>query len=112
MQSNAHDVLEDLRLTFARELVRLFSADQIRRHALANLDRWKSIGTDGFAYDEWRTILTSVDDDTLCAILVADTDEGRRRRQSMPCTGLLPRDIVESLNRQAGAELDRLASLN
>ena len=102
MRKNAHDVLEDLRLALAKELVRRFDADQIRQHSLGNLDRWRSIGTEGRAYDEWRSILTSADDGTLCAILIADTDEGRRLRQSMPCTGLLPREIVESLRRQVG----------
>ena len=71
-------------------------AEKIRRdpsrlqRALENLVRWKKRREIWPAcLKEWEEILARRSIDEVLAILVEDSEEGRRRRQSSPFTGLL-----------------------
>jgi hypothetical protein len=58
--------------------------------ALRNLDRWRERnGGEPRAYREWRTILETKAMEDILDLLVEDSEEGRRRRQSSPFTGIL-----------------------
>lgn len=61
--------------------------------ARENLDRWSKRNADSpgllRCYEEWREILGHPVGD-VCALLTADTDEGRRLRQNSPFAGVFP----------------------
>jgi antitoxin component of MazEF toxin-antitoxin module len=98
-----HAALDELKLEMALEVVRRFSARQIRAKILANLHRWKSRGSWVGAYDEWRALASSGDDGALFAAMLGRDETAERLRQSMPFVGLLPREEVRRLNEQAAA---------
>jgi antitoxin component of MazEF toxin-antitoxin module len=100
---NAKDALDELKLKLASAVVSTHSAHQIRAHGLANLNRWKKLGTWVSAYDEWQRILESGDDGELFATMLGRDERSRRLRQSPPHVGLLPRDEVKRLNEEASA---------
>ena len=87
----------------ALEVVRRFSAAQIRAKIRANLHRWKQSGAWVPDYDEWLAVADSGDDGRLFAAMMRDDEDGDRLRQSMPYTGLLPRELVRRLHEQAAA---------
>jgi hypothetical protein len=71
-------------------------AEKIRRdpallqRALDNLARWKERrSTWPRCLSEWEEIISSRTLDDVLAILLEDSEEGRRRRQSSPFTGIL-----------------------
>ena len=64
---DAHRNLDDLKRSFALEVVRRFDASQIRAQILANLHRWRSKGTWVSAYDDWKRIAKSREDGALFA---------------------------------------------
>ncbi len=96
-----HDSLDRLKLAIALEVVRRFSAAQIRAQILANLHRWKSNGSWVGAYDEWQAIAASRSDGALFAAMLGRDEQAERLRQSMPFVGLLPKDEVRKLNEEA-----------
>ena len=98
---NAQEALDRLKRAIAVEVVRRHSPEEIRRHSMANLARWKSQGAWSKAYDEWREILASDDDGELFKAMLGVDDRANRLRQSMPYAGLLPREVVERLNEEA-----------
>lgn len=71
-------------------------ADKVRRDPTliervhGNLTRWR-MRLDPWpqAYREWEHLLWSLPLDEILDLLVEDTEEGRRRRQSSPFTGIL-----------------------
>ena len=99
--TSAHRALDELKLAIALEVVRRFSAAQIRARILANLHRWKASGSWVSAYDDWEAIAKSRDDGALFAAMLSRDDEGERLRQSMPFVGLLPKEEVRRLNEEA-----------
>lgn len=100
---NAQDTLDELKRTFALEVVRRFTAPQIRAKILANLHRWKAAGAWIPAYDGWKKIAESGDDGALFAAMLGMDDDSNRLRQSAPWVGLLPKDVVRRLNEEATA---------
>jgi hypothetical protein len=98
---SSHQALDELKRSIALEVVRRFSASQIRAQILANLHRWGSKGTWVSAYDEWKRIAESGDDGALFAAMLGLDDEADRLRQSMPFVGLLPKEVVRRLNEEA-----------
>jgi antitoxin component of MazEF toxin-antitoxin module len=100
---NAHQVLDELKRTFALEVVRRFNASQIRAKILANLHRWKESGSWVSAYDEWKAIAESGVDGALFAAMLGTDENSNRLRQSAPWVGLLPKDVVKRLNEEATA---------
>lgn len=97
----SHQVLDALKRSIAFEVVRRFTAAQIRAQILANLHRWQSRGSWVSAYDEWKRVAQSKDDGALFAAMLGRDDKADRLRQSMPFVGLLPKDVVRSLNEEA-----------
>jgi hypothetical protein len=97
-----HQALDELKRSFAVAVVRSCTPRQIRAQMLANLHRWKSQGTWGPAYDEWRDIAQSEDDGALFAVMLGRDENAVRLRQSMPFVGLLSREEVRKLNEEAG----------
>ena len=96
-----HEGLDRLKLDLALEVVRRFSASQIRAAILANLHRWKSAGSWVSAYDEWQRIAESRSDGALFAAMLGRDERAERLRQSMPFVGLLPKEEVRRLNEEA-----------
>ena len=71
--------------------------------AIDNLDAWtrRNAGAPGLlrCYAEWRAILgRSIEE--ICAVLTADTEEGRRLRQSSPFAGVLSPSEVWDIKRK------------
>jgi antitoxin component of MazEF toxin-antitoxin module len=98
---SGHQALDELKRSIALEVVRRFSASQIRAQILANLHRWRSKGTWVSAYDDWKRLAESGDDGALFAAMLGRDDESDRLRQSMPFVGLLPKEVVRKLNEEA-----------
>ncbi len=102
MRHNVHDRVS---LELAQRV-----AGELRRHpewldlARSNLDRWAGRNSDSpgllRCYAEWRTILDRPIHE-VCAILTAETDEGRRLRQSSPFVGILSPSQVWEIKRRA-----------
>ncbi len=61
--------------------------------ARTNLDRWSARNSSAASllrcYAEWRELLERPVPE-ICAVLIADTEEGRRLRQNSPFVGMLP----------------------
>lgn len=92
--------LNALRLERAFEVIRRFTAQEIRAKSLANLFRWKSNGAWCSAYDEWKSILEDPDDGRLFAAMLGRDDDSVRLRQSAPYVGLLSPEIVREMNEK------------
>ncbi|HTV41254.1 MAG TPA: hypothetical protein VMF08_11805 [Candidatus Sulfotelmatobacter sp.] len=75
--------------------------------ALANLERWSCQNSNAPSllrcYDEWKGILQE-GVSKVCAVLTAETDEGRRLRQNSPFVGILsPKEVWEIKSRHRHA---------
>ena len=97
---NAHDRLDEFKRNLALEVLRRSSADEIRRHSLLNLTRWKQSGAWCTAYDDWRAILEGGDDGRLFAAMIGQDQEANRLRQSPPYMGILPSAVLEKLREE------------
>lgn len=102
-RGDSQSVLDELKRKLAAAVTSRCSANQIRAHALANLQRWQASGAWVSAYDEWRQILESADDGLLFAAMLGRDERSNRLRQSPPYVGLLPREEVMALNEEASA---------
>ena len=98
---NHQEQLDRLKHALAVEVVKQHSAEQIRRHSIDNLVRWRSAGVWGPAYQRWFDVLSSADDGALYALMVGHDEEANRLRQSPPFVGLLPQPVLEELRAQA-----------
>ena len=98
---NHQEQLDRLKHALAVEVVKQHSAEQIRRHSIDNLVRWRSAGVWGPAYQRWFDVLSSADDGALYALMVGHDEEANRLRQSPPFVGLLPQPVLEELRTQA-----------
>lgn len=96
-EHNAQDILDDYKLEHARLLISTFTMDEIRKHSLANLDRWEESGVISLAYNEWRDILTKKSDIELFEIIVGQNENSNRLRQSPPYVGMLDRNLLRSI---------------
>ena len=102
LKSNwSHEVLDELKLKLASEVVSRFAPKLIRAQGLANLARWKKSGVWGPVYLEWQQILESATDGELFAAMLGRDANSDRLRQSPPYVGLLPREVVRRLNEEA-----------
>jgi hypothetical protein len=73
----------------------------------ANLSRWRERNADSPSllrcYAEWESILTRPLEQ-ICALLVAETEEGQRLRQNSPFAGVLsPAEVWEIKDQQRHA---------
>jgi antitoxin component of MazEF toxin-antitoxin module len=97
----SHTDLDEHKRRLAAAVVSAFSANHIRAHSMANLQRWKDNGVWGPAYEEWRQLLESAADGDLFAVMLGRDERSDRLRQSPPYVGMLPRAQVEKLNEEA-----------
>jgi len=76
----------------------------IARH---NLDRWRELNADSPSllkcYAEWRAVLRRPVGE-ICALLTAETEEGRRLRQDPPFPGVLSPSEVWEIKRRCRHE--------
>jgi hypothetical protein len=99
--TDGNAVLDRLKLSLAKEVVSRCSADEIRAKILANLKRWQASGVWGPAYETWRGIAESGDDEALFAAMLGKDERATSLRNSAPYTGLLPKEVVRRLNANA-----------
>lgn len=88
-----HEIHDAVGLELARRVAaRLREAPSLMDLARANLERWSRQNAEAPAlvrcYSEWREILSRPVEE-VCAVLCADTEEGRRLRQNSPFAGVL-----------------------
>jgi hypothetical protein len=93
--------LDEHKRRLATAVVSAFSANHIRAHSMANLQRWKESGVWGPAYQEWQQLLENTEDGKLFAVMLGRDERSNRLRQSPPYVGMLPRAQVEKLNEEA-----------
>ena len=93
--------LDDHKRRLAAAVVSAFTANHIRAHSLANLERWKANGVCGPASAEWQRLLENAGDGELFAVMLGRDERSNRLRQSPPYVGMLPRAQVENLNEEA-----------
>jgi hypothetical protein len=97
----SHAELDEHKRRLAAAVVSAFSANHIRAHSMANLQRWKENGVWGLAYQEWQRLLENAADGELFAVMLGRDERSNRLRQSPPYVGMLPRAQVEKLNEEA-----------
>ena len=96
-----HEAHDQVSLEMGRRVVaRLREQPALLQIARDNLDRWLRRNADAPAlircYREWLAILERPLGE-ICQTLCADTEEGRRLRQSSPFAGVLPPSEVWSI---------------
>ena len=91
IKKRSHEWIDARSLALAKAV-----AEKIRRdtsflqQATENLARWKARRTNWpKCLREWEEILSDLPVRDVLALLVEDSEEGRRRRQSSPFTGIL-----------------------
>ena len=99
----SHRTLDELKRSIALAVLRRFTAREIRAQILANLHRWKGLGTWVPAYDEWRDLASREEDAALFAAMLGRDERAVTLRQSMPFVGLLSQDEVRRLHEEAAA---------
>ena len=97
----SHQALDRHKRALALAVVRRFTPREIRAKSLANLHRWRKLGTWVSAYDEWQDLIERGDDGALFAAMLGCDEWADRLRQSPPYVGLLPREEVARLNDEA-----------
>ena len=102
LKKRSHEWIDARSLAMAEAVAEKVGRDPaLVQTAVGNLARWKARRSPWPAcLREWEEILASCDVDDLLRILVEDSEEGRRRRQSSPFTGILtPRERREIFER-------------
>lgn len=99
-----HSEIDKVSLALARRVAeRLGARPELIEVARANLSRWKQRNADSPSllrcYSEWESILTRPLEQ-VCAVLVAETQEGQRLRQNSPFAGVLSPDEVWEIKDQ------------
>jgi len=95
---NVQQRLDRLKLLMAENVLQRYSIEQIRKHSLDALSRWKKINSWNSGYTEWENILLTGSDDLVREIMTSDKQEPcNRLRQSPPYVDLVDEDIMEKL---------------
>ncbi len=91
LQKHSHDWIDARSLALAQAVAEKIRRDpSLLQRAFENHARWKeSRETWPPCLREWEEILAGRNVDDVLAILVEDSEDGRRRRQSSPFTGFL-----------------------
>jgi hypothetical protein len=103
-----HSGIDQVSLSIARRVVeRLLTRPALLEIARDNLSRWRERNADSPSllrcYAEWESILTRPLEE-ICALLVAETEEGQRLRQNSPFAGVLsPAEVWEIKEQQRHA---------
>ena len=98
---SSHQVLDEFKRLLSLAVVRGYSSQEIRAQSLANLHRWKKLGTWVSAYDDWIAILENGSEGELFAAMLSRDDRSNRLRQSMPYVGLLSQEEVKRIHEEA-----------
>ncbi|MDP3008134.1 MAG: hypothetical protein Q8N30_03585 [Methylococcales bacterium] len=95
---NVQQRLDRLKLLMAENVLQRYSIEQIRKHSLDALSRWKKINSWNPGYTEWEHILLTGSDDLVREIMTSDKQEPcNRLRQSPPYVDLVDEKIMEKL---------------
>ncbi len=91
---DSHQFLDRYNLLYHREVARRLQANPqaILARARQNIERWWPAHAGSFsenALQEWRGLLERLSLAELTKLMIEDSDEGQRLRQSTPFTGLL-----------------------
>ncbi|MDP2759920.1 MAG: hypothetical protein Q8O64_05870 [Sideroxyarcus sp.] len=97
---NVHQSLDKLRRNISVEILSRFKIFEIRERGILNLNRWKEQNVWGTPYIEWMDILQNGDDDKIIFMLLSMDDYPVQMRQSLPFTGMLPKDLVSEMKRR------------
>ena len=91
IKKRSHNWIDARSLALAKAVAEKIRRDpSLLRRATENLARWKGRRTSWpKCLREWEKILSDLPVSDLLALLVEDSEEGRRRRQSSPFTGIL-----------------------
>lgn len=76
--------LDELMLRIAAAVVAEFPLEQIRARSIQNLERWRTAGTWGSAYDEWLALMREAPDAELLAAMLGRDDNSNRLRSRRP----------------------------
>jgi len=105
-----HSGIDEVSLLLARQVAeRLRARPELLNVARENLSRWRQRNAHSPSllrcYAEWEGILLRPLEE-VCALLVAETEEGQRLRQNSPFAGVLsPTEVweIKSRHRHAAA---------
>lgn len=91
---NAHAKRDEERLQLHRVIARMLLEDPERVLSIArdNLRRWRLQDPDAPYYEEWDQLLRGSGAAELAELLVADSEDARRLRQSTPFVGVVPQE--------------------
>lgn len=91
---NAHAGRDDEKMRLHRAIAQHLLRDPKRVLAIAraNLRRWREQDADTPYYEEWDDLLRTLSVQELADLIVADSEEARRLRQSTPFVGVVPRE--------------------
>lgn len=91
LKKRSHDWIDARSLALAEAVAEKIHRDRsLLQKAMENLARWKQRRTTWpRCLREWEEILSDLPVEDVLALLVEDSEEGRRRRQSSPFTGIL-----------------------
>jgi hypothetical protein len=91
---NAQDVLDAIKLRISREVLAAYSVSEIKKRSMENIERWRSNGVTGSAYDEWTSIIQDPDDFKMVDAMTGLSERSNRLRLSSPYVGILPQAVV------------------
>lgn len=98
---NAHELRDEEKLRLHQLVARELARDprRVLDIAIENLRRWTDSDSESPYYREWLEILRTYSVQELAALLVADTEEARRLRQSTPFVGVVSREERDEIVR-------------
>jgi len=97
-RQNAQSRLDAHKLDLARTVLRSVDMDTLRRHSLANLQRWRASGSWCSAFAEWEELMATGSDAEVIAAMTGSDEHANRLRQSAPYVGLPARKVTERAN--------------
>lgn len=100
---NRQTVLDAVKHRISCEILSRFSLDDIRKKSIENLDRWRSMGTWGGAYDDWLQVINAGDDTKLIDCMIGSSERSNQLRQSIPYVGMLDKALVRKINEEISA---------
>ncbi len=98
----SQEFIDALALARHREIARMIEADpSILGTARANAERWLATGNydacEAASVREWLPLLEETRMDELAAVLISESENATRMRQSSPFTGIIPKATYRSL---------------
>jgi hypothetical protein len=97
-RQNAQSRLDALKLELAQTVLRSVDMGVLRRHSLANINRWRKNGSWCSAFTEWEYLMETGSDAEVIAAMTGSDENANRLRQSAPYVGLVAPKGTEHLN--------------